>query len=125
MSPSPLVVLANIISSSASKIDDYCMKNNVQLPNLGEPFNPQAEFILFHPVISEHASYIVAAAAQMSVLVKPAALSILTTATQFHVTSALGVANETHTAEILREAGPQGLHVEEIALKNKSNPEKL
>ncbi|KAG6909442.1 hypothetical protein DXG01_000427 [Tephrocybe rancida] len=122
---SPLIALANIISDSASKIDNYCADNNVQLPDLAEPFTPQAEFVLLHPLISENASYIVAAAAQLSILVKPAPLSIITTAVQFHLTSALSVAVETHTAEILREAGPQGLHIKDIASKNKANPDNL
>ncbi|KAG6877727.1 hypothetical protein C0992_009407 [Termitomyces sp. T32_za158] len=121
MSLSPLVELAKIILTSASKIDEHCTKHKVQLPDMEEPFNPQAEFILLEPSISEYASHIVAAAAQISLLVKPAALSILTIATQVES----DVAIETDTAEILREAGPQGLHIKELASRNQTDPEKL
>jgi hypothetical protein len=44
---------------------------------------------------------------------------------QFHVSSALRVAVDTNVVEILREAGPQGLHVNEISARNNTDPSKL
>ncbi|KAF5387657.1 hypothetical protein D9615_000594 [Tricholomella constricta] len=125
MSSSPIITLAKIISDAAANIDRYCTEHRVQLPELGDVFNPQAEFVLLDPFISEQASYIVGAAAQISTIVRPAPLSMMSTAIQFHVPSALRVAIETNTVEILRESGPKGLHVNDIAAKNKANPEKL
>ena len=36
---------------------------------------------------------------------------------QYHITAALQFLEESHTPEILRAAGPEGLHVDELARK--------
>ncbi|KAF8181637.1 S-adenosyl-L-methionine-dependent methyltransferase [Pholiota molesta] len=117
--------LAALISDSISAIEQTCTAKNVEIPSLNDPFSPQTEAPLMDPAIAEAASIIIAAASQLIAMVRPAPMSLLTTSMQFHVSSALRVAVDTNVVEILREAGPQGLHVTEISARNNTDPSKL
>ncbi|KII92454.1 hypothetical protein PLICRDRAFT_172543 [Plicaturopsis crispa FD-325 SS-3] len=106
-------------------IESSCTARGVQLPTLDEPFTPQSELPRRDPEVLAATSIIVAAAAQLTALVTPAPLYLITNVMQFLVSSALRVAEATHISEILREAGPQGLHINEIAAINHTDPSKL
>ncbi|KII89673.1 hypothetical protein PLICRDRAFT_560195 [Plicaturopsis crispa FD-325 SS-3] len=125
MASTTMYTLAKLISDSVSKIDSACQKRGVQLPTLDDPFTPESESPRNDPDISEAASDIIAAAAHLIAIVRPAPITLITTGLQMHISSALRVAVETNTVEILREAGPQGLHVKDIAAKNNTDPGKL
>ncbi|KAF9471449.1 S-adenosyl-L-methionine-dependent methyltransferase [Pholiota conissans] len=125
MTSQTLRSLASLITDSISKIELACATKNVKLPSLDEPFSPQSEAPLMNPEISEAASIIIAAASQLIATVRPAPMGLLTTAMQFHLSSALRVAVETNVVEILREAGPQGLHIDDISARNNTDPSKL
>ncbi|KAI9450109.1 S-adenosyl-L-methionine-dependent methyltransferase [Lactarius psammicola] len=58
-------------------------------------------------------------------LVRPAPLVVLDVVLQFHVSTAIRIAVSTHVAEILRDAGPEGLHAWEIAKQTGVHPAKL
>ncbi|KAI9450108.1 S-adenosyl-L-methionine-dependent methyltransferase [Lactarius psammicola] len=58
-------------------------------------------------------------------LVRPAPLVVLDVVMQFHVSTAMRTAVSTHVAEILRDAGPEGLHAWEIAKPMGIHPAKL
>jgi len=59
------------------------------------------------------------------VSVRPPAEGIFDMAQSHLLSASLRLACETSVVEILREAGPQGLHVNDIAAKNKLHPGKL
>ncbi|THG97673.1 hypothetical protein EW026_g4370 [Hermanssonia centrifuga] len=67
------------------------------------------------PDVRSAYSNVVAAAAQLIASIRPPASTIVITAIQFHVPSCLRAAVELHAAEVLRDAGLQGLHVKSIA----------
>ncbi|EIM80621.1 S-adenosyl-L-methionine-dependent methyltransferase [Stereum hirsutum FP-91666 SS1] len=126
MSTSTLTSLAQLITSAVSTIEQSCTSRNIPLPSLDEPFCAKTEALrLSDPQVMAAASHIAAAASQLAAIVMPSTSTVVTSATLFHIPSALRAAVETNTAEILREAGPRGLHINEIAAKSKTSPQKL
>ncbi|KAH8987945.1 S-adenosyl-L-methionine-dependent methyltransferase [Lactarius hatsudake] len=130
-----LKALANIIQSSVDDIEAAVNTNAFVLPSSNQPFNLQSEAPHMHPSIQSAGSLITSAAAQLMTLVRPAPLVVLDVVMQvnriapmtashfanhpgtikFHVSTAMRTAVSTHVAEILRDAGPKGLHAWEIA----------
>ncbi|KII87317.1 hypothetical protein PLICRDRAFT_699701 [Plicaturopsis crispa FD-325 SS-3] len=125
MACATMLSLVNLISESANKIERNCAQRGVDLPTLDDPFTPESELPRLDPDVLEATSLIVTAAAQLIALVRPAPATIVKTVMQYQVSTALGVATSTNTVEILRDAGPQGLHVKDIAAKNHTDPKKL
>ncbi|KAI5119287.1 hypothetical protein M0805_008066 [Coniferiporia weirii] len=120
-----LKALAKLINDSVKRIEESCSARNVAFPPLSEPFSPESEAARMDPAVLQASTDIVAAAAQLTALVRPPPLSLLIKAGSFHVPSAIRLASETNTVEILREAGPNGLHADLIAGKAKVNANKL
>ncbi|KAF8953241.1 O-methyltransferase [Flammula alnicola] len=120
-----MTALVKLIADSVAKVDSFCASHNVKLPSLDEPFTLESEGPRMLPEVSEAVSHIVSAAAQLIAIVQPAPVTLMTTAIQVHVSSALRVAVDANVVEILREAGPQGLHVNKISEKNGINSGKL
>ncbi|KII92455.1 hypothetical protein PLICRDRAFT_50832 [Plicaturopsis crispa FD-325 SS-3] len=120
-----MAALAKLISDSVAKIESHCTEKGVHFPTLDEPFTPESEKPRLDPLVIEAASIISSAAAQLTALVTPAPLQLLNATFQFHIPAAFRVAIETNVVEILREAGPQGLHINEIAAINQTDPGKL
>ncbi|KAF8896767.1 S-adenosyl-L-methionine-dependent methyltransferase [Gymnopilus junonius] len=106
-------------------MDSFCVKHGVKLPSLNDPFTQESEGPRMHPEVSQAVSHIVSAAAQLIAIVRPAPVTLMTTAIQVHVSSALRVAVDSNVVEILREAGSQGLHVRQISAKNGIDSGKL
>ncbi|KAJ6604019.1 O-methyltransferase [Mycena sp. CBHHK59/15] len=96
-------------------------------PSLDEAFNPQdpAEALRRDPVVSTAVMNLVAAAGQIAAVVREPVISALNNAHAFQISSCLRAAAELNVAEVLREAGPQGLHVKEIAARSNTNPQLL
>ncbi|KAH8978094.1 S-adenosyl-L-methionine-dependent methyltransferase [Lactarius hatsudake] len=140
-----LKALANIIQSSVNDIEAAVNTNAFVLPSSNQPFNLQSEAPHMHPSIQSAGSLITSAAAQLMTLVRPAPLVVLDVVMQvnriapmtashfanhpgtikFHVSTAMRTAVSTHVAEILRDAGPKGLHAWEIAKPTGVHPAKL
>ncbi|KAH9012305.1 S-adenosyl-L-methionine-dependent methyltransferase [Lactarius hengduanensis] len=120
-----LKALANIIQSSVDDIEAAVNTNAFVLPSPNQPFNLQSEAPHMHPSIQSAGSLITSAAAQLMTLVRPAPLVVLDVVMQFHVSTAMRTAVSTHVAEILRDAGPEGLHAWEIAKPTGVHPAKL
>ncbi|KAH9024025.1 S-adenosyl-L-methionine-dependent methyltransferase [Lactarius deliciosus] len=140
-----LKALANIIQSSVGDIEAAVNANAFVLPSSNQPFNLQSEAPHMHPSIQSAGSLIMSAAAQLMTLVRPAPLVVLDVVMQvnrivptatsdfanhpgtikFHVSTAIRTAVSTHVAEILRDAGPEGLHAWEIAKPTGVHPAKL
>ncbi|KAH8978093.1 S-adenosyl-L-methionine-dependent methyltransferase [Lactarius hatsudake] len=120
-----LKALANIIQSSVDDIEAAVNTNAFVLPSSNQPFNLESEAPRMHPSIQSAGSLITSAAAQLMTLVRPAPLVVLDVVMQFHVSTAMRTAVSTHVAEILRDAGPEGLHAWEIAKPTGVHPAKL
>ncbi|KAH9971123.1 S-adenosyl-L-methionine-dependent methyltransferase [Lactifluus volemus] len=120
-----LKALANIIQSSIKQIEDAVTTKSYTFPSSDSTFSFETEAPRMDPIIQSAGSFITSAAAQLITLVRPAPLTLIDIMLQFHVSTALRTALVTHVAEILRDAGPQGKHVREIAKPTNVNPGKL
>ncbi|KAF8259745.1 S-adenosyl-L-methionine-dependent methyltransferase [Lactarius quietus] len=137
--------LASIIQSSINKIEEVITTNAFVLPTSNTPFSLESEAPRMHPSVQSAGSLITSAAAQLVTLVGPAQLVVSdimmqvnrivsatiegftnnTSVIKFHVSTAMRTAASTHVAEILRDAGPEGLHAREIAKPTGVQPGKL
>ncbi|KAI0265261.1 S-adenosyl-L-methionine-dependent methyltransferase [Russula aff. rugulosa BPL654] len=120
-----LKALANIIQSSIEQIEATVTTNSFTYPSSGSTFSLETEAPRMHPAIMSAGSLITSAAAQLITLVRPAPLTLFDITMQLHLSSALRTAISMHVAEILRDAGPKGKHVSEIAKPTKVHPGKL
>ncbi|KAH9007907.1 O-methyltransferase [Lactarius hengduanensis] len=120
-----LKTLASIIQSSVDNIEAAVKANAFTLPPSNAAFSFESEAPHMHPSIQAAGSLITSAAAQLMTLVRPAPLVVLDVVMQFHVSTAIRIAVSTHVAEILRNAGPEGLHAWEIAKPTGVHPAKL
>jgi len=120
-----LKALANIVQSSIDRIEAVVTANSFTYPSSESPVTPESEAPHMHPGILSAGSLITSAAAQLITLVRPAPLAVFDVMLQFHVCSAIRAAITTHVAEILRDAGPKGKHIAEIAKPTKVHPRKL
>ncbi|KAI9463927.1 S-adenosyl-L-methionine-dependent methyltransferase [Russula earlei] len=110
-----LKALSNIIQSSIDQIEAVVTANSFTFPSSDSPFSLESEAPRMHSDIHEAGSLITSAAAQLITLVRPAPLTVFDVMMQFHVSTAIRTASNTHVPEILRDAGPKGKHVTEIA----------
>ncbi|KAH9024032.1 O-methyltransferase [Lactarius deliciosus] len=120
-----LKTLAGIIQSSVDDIETAVKANAFILPPSNAASSFESEAPHMHPSIQAAGSLITSAAAQLMTLVRPAPLVVLDVVMQFHVSTAIRIAVSTHVAEILRNAGPEGLHAWEIAKPTGVQPAKL
>ncbi|KAF4566231.1 hypothetical protein EYR40_001952 [Pleurotus pulmonarius] len=123
---SPLRQLADIISASVTQIDAVFDKAGVEYPSLDDPFHPTSpsEQLSMAPEVIQASVLVGAACAQLGATVKIPALTLYDIVGGFHVASALRVALEANTVEILRES-PKGLHAKEISEQNGMDPTKI
>ncbi|KAF7369825.1 S-adenosyl-L-methionine-dependent methyltransferase [Mycena venus] len=123
---STLVELCGLISSSVATVDARCKALSRTYPNLNNPTNPaEDESVVQDTEIVEAASIALAAASQLIAHLQLPARSVLETSLSFLVSAAMGVVTASATAEIIREAGPQGCHINDIAKKNGMDPMKI
>ncbi|THH29318.1 hypothetical protein EUX98_g4870 [Antrodiella citrinella] len=73
------------------------------------------EELTTRPAVINAINRIVAACAQLEAAVQRPFLTLCDAALGYHLPSCLRFLETSHTVEILRDAGPQGLHVKEIA----------
>ncbi|KAK1230958.1 hypothetical protein PQX77_005932 [Marasmius sp. AFHP31] len=114
-------------SPSASSFPFHVLPDPIDFPSLDSPHEPNSpsEVLTAHPEVSFAINKIVAACGQMSATVQPPFLSICDAAMGYHLPSCLRLFEATHTSEILKKAGPDGLHVKEIARENGVDATKL
>ncbi|KAJ7455082.1 S-adenosyl-L-methionine-dependent methyltransferase [Mycena latifolia] len=123
-----LKALADIINKSIATIETSMKENSLTYPSPVAFFSPQSEAGRNLPEVQTAGSNIVAAASQIISVVRSVNFSVpggRFIESQFHVPTALRIALMTHTAEILRDAGPQGKHVKDIAKPTNVDPAKL
>nr|GAT44743.1 predicted protein [Mycena chlorophos] len=116
---STLRALLNVMSDAVDTIEGVYTSANLPIPSLNEPYNPSdpSEALRADPIVAAASTNLIAAAAQITATVRnPVHTAVLTTC-YFHIASAVRVASELNVVEILREAGPQGMHLNDIAAK--------
>ncbi|KAF5381712.1 hypothetical protein D9615_005570 [Tricholomella constricta] len=92
----------------------------LDFPSLDAPYDPNdpAEQLSSHPVVVRAINRIVAAAGQMAATVQPPFYALCDAAMGYHLPSCLRLLEASHTVELLREAGSEGLHVDLISQRN-------
>ncbi|KAF7358237.1 hypothetical protein MVEN_00872500 [Mycena venus] len=109
--------LSGIITESLDTIEQVYAHAKLPLPSLNAPFDPAdpAEAVRQDPVVMTEILNIMAATSQMSATLCNPAAAVVNTSMAFHISSCLRAASELDVADILREVGPEGLHVKDIA----------
>ncbi|KAJ7162731.1 O-methyltransferase [Mycena crocata] len=119
-----LRALSDIIAAAVTTIEHKYKDAGTSPPSLDEPFNSHdaAEALRRDPVVADAVQNLVAASGQISAVMRDPVVSILNSAHAFQISSCVRAAAELNVAEILRDAGPQGLHVNDIATPSQANP---
>ncbi|KAF8069262.1 S-adenosyl-L-methionine-dependent methyltransferase [Lyophyllum atratum] len=122
---SPIHQLLRLITDSIAKLDAVSAASGCPLPDLYTPFSPSSEAFRADPEVSQATAIISAAALQLDAILAPPQVTLCRVVGGHLKSAALRICLESNVTEILREAGPQGLHVDEIASKNGQDPRKL
>ncbi|KAK2463352.1 hypothetical protein APHAL10511_004663 [Amanita phalloides] len=117
--------LLDLIKKSVEILEKTCAANGTEVPDLHSTFSPASEAFRSDPVASEAADIISAAGLQLSAIVAPPVISLYNAVGGHWRAAAVRLCLDSHVTEILREAGPEGLHIDEIAAKNGINKQKL
>jgi hypothetical protein len=122
-STSPLAALAGIISQGVQTLESAYSKKGVSFPSLDEPFKPGP--LDDDPDVGNTTRLVVAAAYQIIATVTPPMETIMLSAPAMYLSASLGVVDEANIADVLKEAGPQGLHVNDIGAQTGVDSDKL
>ncbi|KAI0057865.1 S-adenosyl-L-methionine-dependent methyltransferase [Artomyces pyxidatus] len=120
---SPLTALANLISSSVQTLESAYSKEGLAFPSLDEPFRPGP--LDNDAAIMAATHVIIAAAHQLIATVRSPMDTIFDYAPSMFMSASLGLAVDVDVPDVLKDAGPQGLHVKEIGEKVDIEGEKL
>ncbi|KAF9254801.1 S-adenosyl-L-methionine-dependent methyltransferase [Marasmius fiardii PR-910] len=112
---SELTLLLRLISTNSKTLMDACSSNNWPLPTTSNMVYDGR--FRSTPTTSAAADVIVAAALQIATLLTPPHELLLGMVNGHYHSAALRVCIHSNIPEILRDAGPQGLHVDELAQK--------
>ncbi|KAG6865590.1 hypothetical protein C0991_001139 [Blastosporella zonata] len=107
--------LSDLISSSVSALLKACHENDTPFPDGNQPFTSQSEAFRANKVAHDATNVIAAAALQLAGRVLTPQTSLMNIMSGHLKNAALHTALNLNVTEILREAGPQGLHADEIA----------
>ncbi|KAF8520309.1 S-adenosyl-L-methionine-dependent methyltransferase [Gautieria morchelliformis] len=121
---SDLKALAAIITENVDAIERLSQQTGINHPSINDLYDPESkaeQFTIRQEVLSS-AMLATSAASQLVATLKLPGLSLLDRANAFHIPSALRIASEACVVEILREAGPKGMHAKDIALKSNTDP---
>lgn len=77
-----LKALVKLVSDSVERIEKSCQARNVSFPSLNEVYSLQSEAARLDPNVLKAAADISAATAQLSALVRPPPLTLITTSRQ-------------------------------------------
>jgi len=122
-SPASLGALAALLSSGVKTLEDAYAKQGRVYPSLDSPFIP-GPLDENHDVVNT-SRLVVAAAYQIIASVRNPLESIQDHATGSYNSAALGLVNDIHIANILNEAGEQGLHTNDISKHTDVAPDRL
>ncbi|KAJ6505395.1 O-methyltransferase [Mycena sanguinolenta] len=125
-SKSHLRLLGELILRSIHTIESRLDDEGLEFPGLADPFNAKdkAERVLLEDEMLAATSQIVAAASQLIVMVRSPVQTIMEDSLLFHLPSCMRAAVESNMVEIIRESGAQGIHANDIAKINNTDPVK-
>ncbi|EIN06883.1 O-methyltransferase [Punctularia strigosozonata HHB-11173 SS5] len=100
---------------------------SLEPPSLDQPFDPTnaAEALTVSPKVVESSLLIVAAAHQLAASVRLPGIAVMDLAMICHVPAALQSILLGNVPEIIREAGPQGIHAKDIGKRNGMDGDKI
>ncbi|EKM60006.1 uncharacterized protein PHACADRAFT_250851 [Phanerochaete carnosa HHB-10118-sp] len=122
---SELKALSKIIQGSIDSIEASLMSKSMEFPSPYTPMSLESEAPRMQPEVDRACAVIVSAAYQLINSVRSPRQTIVAVGTQYFLATSLGIATEANVAEALREAGPKGAHVNEIARASNIDPSKL
>ncbi|KAF8581125.1 S-adenosyl-L-methionine-dependent methyltransferase [Ramaria rubella] len=119
--------LHSIIGESLSTLEFVYSEAQLSFPSLDDPYgsNPKADFLATNDSVVAATNSVVAAAEQLIATIKLPFTSLCDSAMAFHLSGCLAFVERVHVAEILREAGLGGMHVDLIATQTGVNSRKL
>ncbi|KLO19077.1 S-adenosyl-L-methionine-dependent methyltransferase [Schizopora paradoxa] len=117
--------LAEIILKNCDILDAALEKRGAHVPSLDDPYTPESDVTNNDPQLLATADIACRAALQLVQTIRTPQLTILLDGLSFLTSVSLRCVIELHVTEILREAGPQGMYVDEIAKKCNVDPQKL
>lgn len=111
--------LHGLIGQSLETLEDLFSASQLEFPSLDGHFEAEdaSEKLRLSDRAVEASNIIVAAAEQLIALVKLPYISLCDGVMAYHLPACLAFAEDANLVEILREAGPAGLHVNAIAAK--------
>ncbi|KAJ3895655.1 O-methyltransferase-domain-containing protein [Lentinula edodes] len=116
--------LLSIIQKSIDDIEAEFVKHGSEFPSIDEPPS-ECDAIRLQPSVQAATALLTSAAYQLIATAQLPPSYIFNSLFGYYLPSALRAAMETNIVEILREAGPQGMHVKDIAKKAQVDPTKL
>ncbi|KAJ7596525.1 S-adenosyl-L-methionine-dependent methyltransferase [Mycena floridula] len=122
---STLLQLSELISSSVAELIKVCTENKFDLPDLDKPFSATSEAFRANAAACRASGTIIAAATQLASTLKSPQETMSEFANQHAKSAALQVCLNCNVAEILREAGSDGVPAREIAIKSGVDDRKL
>ncbi|KDR66888.1 hypothetical protein GALMADRAFT_232294 [Galerina marginata CBS 339.88] len=126
MSQCMISELASLILTSVGTLEKVCRENKFPIPDLNAPgFSPESEAFRSNSAAAEAAKLAAAACMQLAAALLPPTDAMYGLVVGDHHSAAVRVCLEANVTEILREGGPDGLHVNDIAAKCGLDPSKL
>ncbi|KAI0261394.1 S-adenosyl-L-methionine-dependent methyltransferase [Gloeopeniophorella convolvens] len=104
--------LSSLISSNVHKVESAYSSKGIPFPSLDTPYQPGP--FDNDPDVLEASRLIVAAAAQLVAMLRLPMDTLYEYASGMQMTASLGLMVDTDVPDLLKEAGPGGLHVDEI-----------
>jgi hypothetical protein len=113
--------LVKLIINGVNEIRAAYVNEGMSLPSLSEKYAPS----IVEGKTTQSVETVVAAAWELIATVRPAPTTVMEESLVAFNSAAICVAVQHNVTEILREAGPKGLHISEIGRKARTQPEKL
>ncbi|KAJ3815283.1 S-adenosyl-L-methionine-dependent methyltransferase [Lentinula aff. lateritia] len=113
-SPDPLTALVDIISTQTAVLQSAYKDDSTKVPSIDDPYQPTP--LEFDPSVTAARNLIVAAATQLIATVGSPHELIYANLCGEYDTVTMGFIVDVNIPEILKEAGMQGLHVDELSL---------
>lgn len=109
--------LLRVLNDAVDTLEEELKPQGLDFPPLDAPYDPASpvEAALSSEAAMKATELIVAAASQLCAAVRPPGITILETTLLFYLPAVMQFINRIHVVELLRDAGPSGIHVRDIA----------
>ncbi|TFK37298.1 S-adenosyl-L-methionine-dependent methyltransferase [Crucibulum laeve] len=115
--------LATLINEQVDFIENLAEQQGVNYPTIDTIFNEcnESEKFTTQAEVFDASLIAISAASQLIATLKLPVPALYERATGYHISSALRIASEVCAVELLRDAGPKGMHVKDIAAATETN----